>query len=285
MTEPTPHLGDEIQELLDGRLDPAREAVVRSHLAECDVCREHWQRLEWLKQRLRAMATSAPVPLDLEVAIRGAVDRERPEVRSDAAARGDQAPTGSAAPSSSGSPLRRIWRSQGARAAGLAALLVVTIGTGLWWWFRAPTPVEIARDYVSLAEGTVRIEAATADPRALERYFTDQGGVPNRVYDLDMMRYTLVGGRVQPHRGQPGTVAVYRGPHGERVICEMYFAAPPSGTPVHRRTHKGIEFTVYRHGDVIMVFWDEGPVTCVLAAVMDPEALLQLAFAKAQRQS
>ena len=49
--------------------------------------------------------------------------------------------------------------------------------------------------------------------------------------------------------------------------------------------HKGIEFTVYRHGDVIMVFWDEGPVTCVLAAIMDPEALLQLAFAKAQRQS
>ena len=65
----------------------------------------------------------------------------------------------------------------------------------------------------------------------------------------------------------------------------MYYAAPPSGSPVDRRTHKGIEFTVYRHGDVIMVFWDEGPVTCVLAAIMDPEALLQLAFAKAQRQS
>lgn len=285
MTEPTPHLGDEIQDLLDGHLDAAREAAVRSHLAECDVCRQHWQRLEWLKQRLRGLADSAPaVPADLENAIRGALDREHAELRADAVAHLDHASTASAAPSSLQSPRRRAWRAQAALAAGLAALLVVTIGAGLWWWFRPPTAMEIARDYVSLAEGTLRIDAATAYPRTLERYFTVEGGVPNRVYDLDMMRYTLVGGRVQPHRGQPGTLAVYRGVHGELVICEMYFAAPPSGAPVDRRTHKGIEFTVYRQGDVIMVFWDEGPVTCVLAAIMDPETLLQLAFAKAQRQ-
>jgi anti-sigma factor RsiW len=284
MTEPTPHLGDEIQELLDGRLDPAREAAVRSHLAECDVCRQHWQRLEWLKRRLRAMVDTGPLPSDLDVAIRGALDRERPESRADTAAYLDQASTRSATPSSSQSRPRRAGRSRLALAAGLAALLVVTIGAGRWW-FRPPTPAEIAADYVTLAEGTLRIDAATADPRTLERYFTGQGGVPNRVYDLDMMRYTLIGGRVQPHRGQPGTLAVYRGARGERVICEMYFAAPPSGAPVDRRTHKGVEFTVYRHGDVIMVFWDEGPVTCVLAAIMDPEALLELAFAKAQPQS
>jgi hypothetical protein len=284
MTEPTPHPGDEIQELLDGRLDPAREAAVRSHLAECDVCREHWQRLAWLKQRLRAMADSATVPSDLDVAIRGALDRERPGLSADTAPDLDQASTGSATPPSPLSVRRRAWRSSLALAAGLAALLVVTIGAGRWWWFRPPTPVEIATDYVALAEGSLRIDAATTDPRALERYFTAQGGVPNRVYDLDMMRYTLAGGRVQPHRGQPGTLAVYRGARGERVICEMYYAAPPSGPPVDRRTHNGIEFTVYRHGDVIMIFWDEGPVTCVLAAIMNPEALLQLAFAKAQRQ-
>lgn len=281
MTEPTPHLGDEIQELLDGRLDPAREAAVRSHLSECDVCREHWQRLEWLKQRLRATATSAPVPSDLETTIRGALDRERPDLP----ARSSFADSPSESAILRPSRPRRVWRSSLTLAAGLAALLVVTLGAGLWWWLRPPTPVEIAGDYVSLAEGTLRIDSVTADPRALERYFTAQGGVPNRVYDLDMMQYTLVGGRVQPHRGQPGTLAVYQGPRGERVICEMYYAAPPSGAPIERRTYKGLEFTVFRHGDVIMVFWDEGPVTCVLAAIMDSEALLQLAFAKAQPQA
>ena len=106
MTEPTPHLGDEIQELLDGRLDPAREAAVRSHLAECDVCREHWQRLEWLKQRLRAMANSAAVPTDLDRSIRGALNREsRTEHERPSAIAPADASTASVA-----SPPRRTWR-------------------------------------------------------------------------------------------------------------------------------------------------------------------------------
>jgi hypothetical protein len=63
----------------------------------------------------------------------------------------------------------------------------------------------------------------------------------------------------------------------------MYFAPPPSRTPVVRRTYNGVEFTVYQHEEVVMVFWDEGPVTCVLAARMDAEALLSIAFAKAGR--
>lgn len=277
MTEPTPHLGDEIQELLDGRLDPAREAVVRSHLAECDVCRQDWQRLEWLKRRLHAMSDGA-VPADLEPTIRAALDRERIGRPSAIASR-------DASSASSLPPQRRVWRVPSALAAGIAALLVMAIGGGFWWWLQPPSPAEIAGDYLSLAEGTLRIDSATADPRELERYFSAQGRVPARVYDLGMMQYTLVGGRVQAHRGQPGTLAVYQGARGERVICEMYYAPPPSRAPVDRRTHNGIDFTVYRQGDVIMVFWDEGPVTCVLAAVMDPEALIQLAFAKAQRQA
>jgi anti-sigma factor RsiW len=278
MTEPTPHLGDEIQELLDGRLDPARETVVRAHLATCDICRQDWQRLEWMKTRLRAMSTVPEVPADLAPAIRTALDRERAERPSD---------VGSLGASSAILPPRprRVWRVRLALAAGLAALLAVAIAGGLFWWFRPPSPAEVAGDYVSLAEATPHVMYATPDPRELERHFVAQGGVPARVYDLGMMQYRLVGGRVHSHRGQPGTLAVYQGTRGERVICEMYHAPPPSHAPIERRTHNGIEFTVYRHGDIVMVFWDEGPVTCVLASIMDPEALVQLAFAKAARQS
>ena len=87
--------------------------------------------------------------------------------------------------------------------------------------------------------------------------------MPNRVYDLDMMRYTLVGGRVQPHRGQPGTRrGLSRRARRTRDLRDV-LRGSAFGPPVDRRTHKGIEFTVYRQGDVIMVFWDEGPVTCV----------------------
>jgi anti-sigma factor RsiW len=259
MSEPTPHLGDELHELLDGRLDPARAAIVSAHLDACDACRHEWQRLRWLKTRLRALAETPAVPDDLDLAIRAALDRDHP-----------------ARPST----IVR-WTV----AAGVAALLALAIAGGLWWWLRAPTPVEVAADYHAVTTGTLGLEQATADPRALERHFAARGGVPARVYDLGMMRYRLVGGRVHAHRGQPGTIAVYEGANGERVICEMYYAPPPSRAPVERRTHNGIDFLVYRDGDLIMVFWDEGPVTCVLTATMDAEALIQLAFAKAVRQS
>jgi anti-sigma factor RsiW len=278
MTEPTPHLGDEIQELLDGRLDPAREMAVRAHLAACDACRQEWQRLEWLKTRLRGLADAPPVPTDLASTIRTVLDREGLE-RSSAT---EPVDASSASPASAS---RRVSRARLGIAAGIAALLVVAIGGGLFWWLAPPSPSEIAGDYESLERAALHVQYATADPRELERRFAARGGIPTRVYDLGMMHYTLVGGRAHAHRGQPGTLAVYRGARGERVICEMYSAPPPRHAPIDRRTHNGIEFTVYRQGAIVMVFWDEGPVTCVLAAIMDPEALVQLAFAKAGRPS
>jgi hypothetical protein len=55
-------------------------------------------------------------------------------------------------------------------------------------------------------------------------------------------------------------------------------ALPP---PAERRTNDGIEFLVYRDGDVTVVFWQEGEIACALAANGDPEAAVRLAFAKA----
>lgn len=280
MTEPTPHLGDEIQELLDGRLDPARETAVRAHLAACDDCREELERLTWLKTRLRALADVAAVPTDLESTIRTALNLNQEELERPLAI----APADVSSASAAAAP-RRVWRARVVLAAGIAALLTVAIGGGLFWWLAPPSPAEIAKDYALLAAAELHVDYPTTNPSELERRFAARGGVPGRVYDLGMMQYTLVGGRVHAHRGQPGTLALYHGPRGERVICEMYYAPPPRATPIDRRTHNGIEFTVYRQGDIIMVFWDEGPVTCVLASIMDLEALVQLAFAKAARQS
>jgi len=47
------------------------------------------------------------------------------------------------------------------------------------------------------------------------------------------------------------------------------------------REHNGITFRVYRAGTVTLVFWQEGPVVCVLASDADAEAVIQLAYAKA----
>lgn len=281
MTDSTPHLGDEIQDLLDGRLDPAREADVRAHLAACDRCRAEWRQLEWLKTRLRGMEVPSALPADLDASIRAAINREPREQTSVH----DVASSASRPPASVAEPPRRVWRVRWLIAASVAALLVLAIGSAAWWRLQPPTPAEVAEDYSALVRGTLRLGLTTSDPRTLEQYFASQGGVPTRVYDLGMMRYTLVGGHASRHRSHPVTMALYQAPDGARLVCEMYAAQPPSRVPIDRRTHNGVAFTVYRKGDITMVFWDEGPVTCVLVSTIDPEALVQLAFAKAVRKS
>jgi anti-sigma factor RsiW len=282
MSDPTRHFDGEIQDLLDGRLDSAAEAGVRAHLEVCGACHEEFQRLAWLKRRLRALPLSTEAPADLEGMIRDALDAE-------ASGR----PTGAAAvDAASTRPVRpipprnaRVAASWLTAAVAASLLLAIAGGLAAWWWLHAPRPTEVGRDYLAVAAGTLPVAHATNDPRALGRYYAARGGVPTGVYDLGMMQYTLVGGRVHAHRGQPGTLTLYEGANGERLICEMYFAPPPSRAPVARRTNNGIEFTVYRHEDTVMVFWDEGPVTCVLVARMEPDALLRIAFAKAGRRS
>jgi hypothetical protein len=276
MSEQTPHLGDEIQEYLDGRLDAARTAAVRAHLAECEWCREELCRFEWLTGRLRhlreATDHATAVPADLEGSIRHALDAADRGDRADAAARARQS-----------RPPRRFM----AFAAGLAALLAIAIVGGVWWWQRAPTPDDIADDYVAYTQGGRVIDYATPDTQALTRYFVDRGiRFRTRVWDLGMMQYTLVGGSVHSHRGRSSALFVYRGNGGERVICQMYLALPPSAGPSERHTHNGTEFTVHRRGNITVVFWQENDgVTCVLASSGDADALVQLAFAKAERRS
>jgi anti-sigma factor RsiW len=162
--------------------------------------------------------------------------------------------------------------------------VIAAVGGGLWWWFLPPTPAEVANDYRAVAARTLRLDYTTPDAHVLARQFVARGGVPGAVYDLGTMQYQLVGGRVRTTRGEPRTIAVYRGARGESLICEMYFAAPPPRSPIAHRTHNGIDFAIHQDGDVVMVFWREGAVTCVLASTMDPEALIQLAFTKAGRR-
>jgi len=283
MSDPTRHVDEQMQELLDGRLDPAAEADVRAHFAVCSVCHDEFQRLAWLKGRLKSLPLSTEAPPDLESMIRDALNREESDRPTAIATAAAPATTPPGRPALS----RDAWMARPWLTATVAAsvMLVIAGGLAVWWWFHAPRPVEVGRDYLSVAAGTLPVDHNTRDPRDLQRYYTARGGVPAGVYDLGMLGYTLIGGRVHAHRGQPGTLTLYEGTNGERLICEMYFAPPPSRDPIVRRTYNGIEFTVYRHEGVVMVFWDEGPVTCVLVAKMEPEALLRIAYAKAGRPS
>jgi hypothetical protein len=162
-------------------------------------------------------------------------------------------------------------------AAVVLLLLVSPSGTG------EPLPAAVARDFAAYRDGTLRLTLQTSDRLAIERLFVAGGlGYATRVFDLGMMQYQLVGGRVHRRRGSPSALFVYRGPDGRDLVCQMYegrLADLPRSDDV--REHDGITFHVHRVATLTLVFWQEGTVVCVLASDADAEAVIQLAFAKA----
>jgi anti-sigma factor RsiW len=259
MTDNVSHLGATLQDFLDERLDPARQAEVRTHLAGCGQCRNELEALRWVRDVALKQLPVEDVPPALAARVAAAL-----------AAADEQ-------------PVRRRWGRRAAAGALLAAAAVVLLllvspsGTG------DTLPDAVALDFAAYRDGTLPLTLHTSDGAAVERFFVASGlRFAARVFDLGMMQYQLVGGRVHRLRGRPSALFVYRGPGGQDLLCQMYegrLVAPRQSDDV--REHNGITFHVYRAGALTLVFWEEGGVVCVLASDADSEAVIQLAYAKA----
>lgn len=263
MTQENGHPTTALQELLDGRLAGDRRAEVEDHVARCERCRRELEVLRWSRRTLRAAATDEPVPAALEAELRAGLDRE------DAAA-------GAAPP-----PARPARR----RPLAVAAVLAVLALTLPFLWPRADVPARLARDLAEYRAGQLVLERTAEDVRSIEQFFSEGDlGFEARVFDLAMMGYEPVGGRVHEVDGEPSALFVYRGPDGEVLLCEM-FRGQVADLPAkaERRSRKGIEFRIYEREGRTVVAWQEGAVVCVLVSDIPREEVIQLAFEKAMK--
>ncbi|HEV8429926.1 MAG TPA: hypothetical protein VGQ41_18640 [Pyrinomonadaceae bacterium] len=148
---------------------------------------------------------------------------------------------------------------------------------------RPDLPSEVARDYREYRTEKIRLTLTTADVKEMEKFFSDEH-IPfeTRVFDLGMMNYRLLGGRVNRLDTRKSAFFVYRGEGNAILVCQMYLGAVrelPAGAVL--RENKGIHFYIYRKKGLTVAFWQEGAVICVLTSEIDSEQLIQLAFAKA----
>jgi len=245
---------DELSEHLDGRLPEPRRREVLERLSECAECRDAHATLLWAKSQARKLAAvDAPAGLEAEIQAR----------------------------------LRRR------RLPALAAAAALVVGLAFVYSRLSPPPPislpeAVAQDVRSRAAGELELAVESSDARRLEAFLADQRlGFEARVLDLGMMGFALRGGSAGPLAGRPSALMVYRETAtGLEVLCRMLLgrlaALPP---PDETRQHDGIPFQVYHLGDVTVVFWPEGRVLCALAGRGEPEALIQLAFAKAMKAS
>lgn len=252
------HFKDEIQDLLDNRLDAPMRAEVERHLESCSECRREFEALRWTKllAAKRFAAKEAPSGLRQNILRTLKADAGRSSSRTQ--------------------KLKPIL-------AWAAALVALGILTFILIPKQPNLPEVIARDFREYQSQKLTLELNTANGKQMEAFFATHGVSFNtRVFDLGMMNYGLVGGRVQDLRGQPTALFVYRGPDNQVLLCRMY-AGTVSELPVGsvERENRGIKFHVYQAKGITMVFWQEGRVVCVLSSDIPTENVVQLAFAKA----
>lgn len=265
MMPATGHYGEQLQDFLDGRLGEPERTRLAEHLAGCARCRRELEALRWVKEQALAGLPSEAVPPGLAARVRAGLDTVDAEARRDGAARPRFRPA--------------RWAAAAALAAfALLLFLVVRPASD-------PLPERAARDFGELTSGRLPLAVSASEPRVIEEYFARNGiGFATRVFDLGMMRYELMGGRVHRLDGQASALWAYRGADGRLLVCQMYEGSvaelPP---PVEIREHNGITFQVYREGGATLVFWQEGDVVCVLVSDASSETVIQLAFAKAVR--
>ncbi len=259
MTTESVHFKDEIQDLLDGRLDlPTRERV-EAHLATCGSCRQEWEALGRIKQTIRTGLEPSEAPPTLRARVLEALQREQRRIGSQVA--------------------RRLPWSIAAASLAAAALVLLLV-----FVHKPPDlPSAAARDYARYQAGALPLQMQTESTQAMERFFAERSiRFRTRVFDFGMMNYRLIGGRVHNLAHRPSALFVYRGEGNKILLCEMYEGNTrelPRGGQL--RWHNGIRFFVYHRSGRTAVFWQEGNVTCVLTSDLAPEEAVQLAFAKA----
>ncbi len=261
MPTPPRHFKEELDALLDDRLDAAARAEVETHLAACNECRRAFDALRWTKQFTATRFAAPDAPSDLR-------EKILRSLRADTIAEIVPAPP------------RRTW----SRPLALAAtILFAAVLAGVFYFGKATLPALVLKDFRAYRTQELPLDLATDDVKQIEEFFSAHG-VPftPRVFDLGMMQYRLVGGRVHRLAGKPSALFIYRGPAGEDLLCQMFpgqVAQLPAAA--ERRVNKGIEFFIYRKGRTTAVFWQEGAIVCALASDIESENVTQLAFAKA----
>jgi anti-sigma factor RsiW len=271
MTTETRHFREEIQELLDDRLNAELRLEVEKHIELCEPCRTEMQALRWTRNVSHKQFAPEAMPAKVEENILLALDLEDRRLSNHMVF----------------SWLK--WRKRRTIFA-FAFLLIAAVALVLGYFiFRAPLqglpelPSEVARDYRNYQTERLPLLLKTEDVNEMEKFFSESElPFQTRVFDLAMMGYRLTGGRVHQLINRQSALFVYRKEGNKILVCQMYpgrVTELPTGALL--RESKGIRFFIYRVNGLTLVFWQEGVITCVLASDIDSEEVIQLAFAKA----
>jgi anti-sigma factor RsiW len=251
------HPLEELHDLVTGRVPAEERSSIEQHVESCLTCGAELSRIIATRDVVRRLADTESVPPELQSRVAAAV---RSEIK----------------------PARAWWRRPAFALSATAAAIALLLLVRPW---RQPTfPDDAADDYAAVVSGQRPLEIQTTDTAQLERWLDERLPFRSRVFDFAMMRYTLLGGRVDSLGRRPSALFTYRGERGDRIVCQMYEGRTAELPPAAQtRVHNDITFHIYEREGRTIVFWQEGEVVCVLAGEGGAENVIALAFAKAMK--
>jgi anti-sigma factor RsiW len=251
------HYDLEIQDLIDGRLDPDVQSKVESHIATCSKCRSEFENLKNIKHILTTQIQQVATPADLRSKVHKSLEKEK---------------------------LSNQGRRFGSILAAAAVMILLIIAAILYRNISGSNlPSIVAEDYQSFVAKRLTLQKVSNRPEEIQNFFRN-AGIPfeTRVFDLAMMNYQLLGGTIHEIDDKQSAFFVYEGPNQIKMVCQMFLSSVkelPYTSEI--RDHNGIRFFIFKEEDVNLVFWQEGKIVCVLASDTNKEDVIQLAFAKA----
>lgn len=212
---------EEMSAFVDDELPAARRAEVQAHLAQC--------------------------PTDIA---RVAAYRRRDE----ALRLAFDAPSPAALPPAFADRLRTRHRARRARRVGAAALVVLAILSGVWWWRDGVGP-ETATNIALDAASAYRLYAAgNSAPNSISHTGDPDGPLASRlgqavpIPNLARFGYRLVAMQLVPRKPASGALLLYQDSAGRRIGC--YFVAAPGAPEIPLRYGEdGAIRTFYRVED------------------------------------
>lgn len=238
---------DDLQALVDERLDPARRVEVEAYLASNTEARARVERLRDLGRDLRAVfapVLAEPVPAQLNLA--HLVEARR-------------------------RPLIPAWQ------AAVAAVLLILGGLGGWGLHGAFAPLpagvdalaqEASANFAVYEPDRLRpVELAASDRDELARWFTARLDRKVGVPDLSAAGYRLMGGRLVATPHGPAGLLMYDDPRGRRLVMLMRPMAEPGDAPMRE----------HRSGTAIGYAWAQDGLGYSLVGRIDPATLHPLA--------
>ncbi len=231
---------------LDGELDATQRAAVDAHMTGCKDCRQALEHLQMLRRALQMpelhYSASETLRHRLKTQLREADARER----------------------------RPKWPQWSA-----AAAAAVLIAVALVWNFvphgGAPVPdvddamvdaaVDVQQDAVKAGHVT---DLNSADPKAVQAWFSGKLAYVPPVPDLSAQGYTLVGARLDKVKDEPAAALVYQ--HGKDVVTVFVCPAQHSDKALDTDSDDGYQ----------VVYWTRGSLSFWMVSQVDATQLKQI---------